>query len=66
MSMRLCAALLFGSIVSLFVAAGCATNETKSLCNPDDCAPVKCPGGDRRACIDGECVKDTRICPTPT
>ncbi len=67
MSMRLCAALLFGSIVAVLAAAGCSNDTSKAGCNPDDCTAVKCPDGDRRACLDGACVTDpAQVCASPT
>ena len=60
MSIRFLAALCFASMIAILLAAGCG-NDSKAGCNPDDCAPVKCPEGDRRACIDGACVSDKNV-----
>jgi hypothetical protein len=60
MSMRLFAALFLASMMAVLLAAGCG-NDSKAGCNPDDCAPVKCPEGERRGCIDGACVTDAKV-----
>lgn len=61
MSMRFLAGLLFASVLAVLLAAGCSNDAAKAGCNPDDCAPVKCPQGDRRGCLDGACVTDAKI-----